>query len=98
MKRLRDYLRHIVEACDRISAYTHGLDKDMFTVNILVQDAVIRNFEIIGEASRNILRHHPDMAGNHPQIAFQAAYEMRNALSHGLFSGRPGNRLADHCR
>ena len=49
------------------------------------QDAVIRNFEIIGEASRNIERHHPIFANEHSYLPFGFAYEMRNALSHGYF-------------
>ena len=46
---------------------------------------MIRNLEIVGEASRNILKHHPDFAASHPQLPLQSAYEMRNFLSHGYF-------------
>jgi uncharacterized protein with HEPN domain len=49
------------------------------------QDAVIRNFEIIGEASRNIQRRYPDFANQHSDVPWGLAYEMRNALSHGYF-------------
>jgi uncharacterized protein with HEPN domain len=51
----------------------------------MIQDAVIRNFEIIGEASRNIERLFPEFIEEHPEIPFIDAYEMRNALSHGYF-------------
>lgn len=50
---LADYLAHILEAIDRIDRYTYDMDELAFLNNELVQDAVIRNFEIIGEASRN---------------------------------------------
>lgn len=53
-RRLADYLAHILEAIDRIDRYTKGMDKTGFLNSQLVQDAVIRNFEIIGEASNNI--------------------------------------------
>ena len=54
--RLLDYLRHIVEAIERIGRYTKDMDELGFAQNQMVQDAVIRNFEIMGEASRNIER------------------------------------------
>jgi len=46
---------------------------------------VIRNFEIIGEASRNIDRNCPDFTAAHPDLPLVNAYEMRNALAHGYF-------------
>jgi uncharacterized protein with HEPN domain len=45
----------------------------------MIQDAVIRNFEIIGEASRNIERLFPEFIEEHTDIPFIDAYEMRNA-------------------
>jgi len=57
--RVADYLEHILEATRRIEDYCHGMDQKAFLSNRLVQDAVIRNFEIIGEASRNIERVDP---------------------------------------
>lgn len=51
----------------------------------MTQDAVIRNFEIIGEASHNIAIHHPDFAATHPELPLAFAYQMRNAVSHGYF-------------
>ena len=50
---------HTTEAIERIQRYTGGLDKAGFVRSQLVQDAVIRNFEILGEASRNIERRSP---------------------------------------
>lgn len=83
--RLPDYLGHVRQAIDRIQRYTDGMDEAAFRGSPLVQDAVIRNFEIIGEACRNILRDHPDFAASHPQLPLSGAYEMRNALAHGYF-------------
>lgn len=84
-QRLSDYLSHIIEAIDRIWCYTEDMDDMGFYNNQMVQDAVIRNFEIIGEASRNIERFYPQFAHVHPEIPLSFAYEMRNALSHGYF-------------
>jgi uncharacterized protein with HEPN domain len=49
----------------------------------LIQDAVIRNLEVIGEASRNIERADPAFVAKHPEMEFANARAMRNALSHG---------------
>ena len=54
--RLSDYLTHILQATERIIRYTESMDESAFLLNELVQDAVIRNFEILGEASSNILK------------------------------------------
>ena len=46
---------------------------------------MIRNFEVIGEAANNIKKYHPDFVTQHPEVPFNFAYEMRNALVHGYF-------------
>lgn len=84
-QRLIDYLGHILQAIGRIERYTGELDEVGFLQNELVQDAVIRNLEIIGEASRNIERHFPDFVTAHPELPLAFAYQMRNAISHGYF-------------
>jgi len=47
------------------------------------QDAVVRNFEIIGGACNNISKKHPEFASQHAEVPWGFAYEMRNALTHG---------------
>jgi len=85
VNRLRDDLSHILEAISRVQAYTAGMDETAFRASQLTQDAIIRNIEIIGEASRNIIRQHPDLAASHPHLRLNAAYLMRNKVSHGYF-------------
>lgn len=48
-----------------------------------MQDAVIRNIEIIGEASNNIQRVAPEFAARHDDIPWQVMYTMRNRVAHG---------------
>lgn len=48
------YIEHMQTCIRRIREYTDGLDKDQFLESHLIQDAVIRNFEIIGEATKNL--------------------------------------------
>lgn len=66
-----DYLDHILEAIDRIGLYTADLDKVGFLNNSMVQDAVIRNLEIIGEAANNIQRVAPEFVVKYPDIPWQ---------------------------
>lgn len=82
---LREYLGHILEAIERIEKYVEDMDEIAFLENELVQDAVIRNLEIIGEASRNILKHFPSFAAQNQDLPLATAYQMRNALAHGYF-------------
>ena len=84
-QRLADYLAHIIEAIERIHRYINGMDESAFLNNQLVQDAVIRNFEIIGEASHNIEMHYPEFAATNPELPLAFAYQMRNAVAHGNF-------------
>lgn len=84
--RLPDYLGHIVDAVERINRYTEGMDEATYSENSMVQDAVIRNIEIIGEASNNIRKRYPDFAERHTDLPLAIAYETRNAISHGYFS------------
>ncbi len=84
-RRIVDYLGHIVEAIERIERYCAGLSEAAFLDNEMTQDAVIRNLEIIGEASHNIATHYPQFAANHPELPLAVAYQMRNAVAHGYF-------------
>jgi uncharacterized protein with HEPN domain len=45
-----------------------------------------RNIEVIGEAARNIDRHHPEFAALHADVPWQDIYLMRNRVAHGYFS------------
>lgn len=83
--RIETYLEHILEAIKRINEYTYDMIDLTFYNDKLVQDAVIRNFEIIGEAACNIDRYHSDFLKEHPELPFRQAYEMRNSLAHGYF-------------
>ena len=78
-----DYLGHIVQAIERIQRYTANVTEQIFLSDELVQDAVIRNIEIVGEAAKNIQRVDPGFASKHEEIPWQVMYAMRNRLSHG---------------
>ena len=85
-KPLDEFIRHILIGIEKIERHTKGLDLQSFIANDLIQDAVIRNLEVIGEASKNILKHYPEFSTSRPEIQLSAAYQMRNAVSHGYFA------------
>ncbi|MCG7657417.1 HepT-like ribonuclease domain-containing protein [Wielerella bovis] len=84
--RLKDYVQHILQAIERIEDYCEDETELSFLNNEMLQDAVVRNLEIIGEASNNILKKCPDFAAQHPDLPLKSAYEMRNAVAHGYFA------------
>jgi uncharacterized protein with HEPN domain len=83
--RIPDYLGHIVEAIERIYQYVSDMDEVAFLEDRKTQDAVIRNFEVIGEAARNIERNHAQFAAAHPEVPWTVIYTMRNRVAHGYF-------------
>ena len=85
-KPLDEFIRHILIGIEKIERHTKGLDLQGFIANDLIQDAVIRNLEVVGEASKNILKHYSEFSTSRPEIQLSAAYQMRNAVSHGYFA------------
>jgi uncharacterized protein with HEPN domain len=83
--RLEDFLAHIQESINRIFAYTKPLSEQDFLSNAMVQDAVVRNFEIMGEAAHHVLDRCQNLVSNDEQTALKNAYKMRNVLVHGYF-------------
>ncbi len=49
------YMRHIAGALDKIASYTRGLTQAEFDASSMIQDAVVRQFEVIGEATKNVI-------------------------------------------
>ena len=81
MRSDRERLLDIVEAIERIgNQVTRG--RSVFIEDVLVQTAVIRWIEIIGEAARAIS---PELREAHPEIPWRQVVAMRNILVHGYF-------------
>ena len=82
-ERVEDYLGHIAEAITRATGYIRSLpDVEAFETNPLVQDAVVRNIEIIGEAVSHIARAAPGFTDQHPEIPWAQMRAMRNVVIH----------------
>jgi uncharacterized protein with HEPN domain len=74
----RVYLAHILECIDRVEQYTHG-GREAFFREALIQDAVIRNMEIIGEAAKRV---DDDYRTANPQIPWRGMAALRDVLIH----------------
>ena len=83
--RIPDYLEHILEAIRRIRRYTKGMDETTFRVDERTQDAVIRNIEIIGEATSNISHADEHFVEQHSEVPWKLMRAMRNRVAHGYF-------------
>lgn len=86
-QRVEDYLGHIAEAIERATGYVQPLpDRAAFEQNPQVQDAVVRNIEIIGEAVNHINRAAPEFIAQHPELPWQQMRDMRNIVIHAYFA------------
>jgi uncharacterized protein with HEPN domain len=75
-------LDDICEALDRIEQYTSGMSFDVFSKDHKSVDAVVRNLEIIGEASNRLPA---DFKGSHPQIEWHKVVGLRHRIVHEYF-------------
>ena len=73
------YLRHILDSIDQINTYVAGIDSKEFSQNRLLQDAVARNLEIIGEAAKRLS---PEARKATPTIPWKRITGMRDKLIH----------------
>jgi uncharacterized protein with HEPN domain len=81
-ERAQDYLEHILEAFERIQRYTTTKSETDFMADTLLQDAVLRNLGIIGEAAHRLLADAPEFAAMHPEIPLAKIYATRNRITH----------------
>ena len=75
-------IKDILQAIDNIEQYTQNMTAFQFKKNKLVIDAVIRNFEIIGEASVHIPQ---AFRNDHSHVPWKQMTAMRNILIHEYF-------------
>ncbi len=85
MRRERSYILYLEDvqvSMQRILEYVEGLQFDTFSKDYRTIDAVVRNFEIIGEAARHV----PDRIKElYPYVPWMEMYYFRNKISHEYF-------------
>ncbi len=78
MKNQRLYLIDILECIERIQSYVSE-GREAFMSNRMIQDAVVRNFEIIGEATKQLSL---ELRQSHPRIPWQQVAGLCDVLIH----------------
>jgi uncharacterized protein with HEPN domain len=76
------YLQHVLDAIARIEEYLQDIDEETFYQQYLVQDGVIRQLEIIGEAIRRLPK---ELRGRYAHVPWQDIAGMRDKLIHDYF-------------
>jgi len=78
----KEFLLDMIEAIKRIELYTNELSYQDFSKKIETQDAVVRNFEIIGEAVKNISKKMKTLYNN---VQWKEIAGMRDEVIHFYF-------------
>jgi len=76
------YLRDILNSIKKIEKYVYKLSYKEFSKNLMIIDAVVRNFEIIGEATKNLSK---EIKFSHPEVPWKEIAGMRNKVIHEYF-------------
>jgi uncharacterized protein with HEPN domain len=76
------YLKHIRDSINKIYLYTGNITLEVFFENSMIHDAVIRQFEIIGEATNNITN---DFRLKYETVPWKNMIALRNKVIHGYF-------------
>lgn len=77
------FLSHILEACDHIMEFIKDKNFENFNQSRLIQSAVIRELEIIGEATKNISE---EIRNKFKNIPWKKIAGMKDKLTHGYFT------------
>lgn len=76
------YLRHMLDAIDRIAEYVADLEEEAFLDDRILQDAVVRQLEILGEAAGRVSKATCETS---PSIPWAKITGMRHRLIHDYF-------------
>jgi len=78
----RFFLEHILESIRLIEQYTENMTLEQFIEDPVIQDAVVRRLEIIGEAVKNLPQ---DLRDAHPTVPWRKIAGARDVLIHQYF-------------
>ncbi|MFO3796332.1 MAG: DUF86 domain-containing protein [Anaerolineales bacterium] len=78
----REFLSDVLEAIRRIQAYTTGMTFEAFLGDTKTQDAVVRNLEIIGEATKRLS---DEVRERYPTVPWKSMAGIRDRLIHHYF-------------
>ena len=78
----RLFLYDILGCCDNIEFYIDGVSEIEFQNNKMMQDALVRNIEVIGEAAKNLSK---ELIENNPAVSWSQIMRMRDKIVHHYF-------------
>ncbi len=78
----KERLNHIIESVENIFEFTAGYYYEQFTGNKMLKFAIIKNLEIIGEASNLLTK---ELKEQNPQIEWKSIIGLRHILVHGYY-------------
>ena len=78
----RLFLADMMDAITKIEKWTAGMSSEKFLADGLLQDAVVRNLEILGEAAKNIPE---DLRSRYPEIPWKRIAGFRDIAIHDYF-------------
>ena len=76
------YIYDILECCDTIASYIADVSDIEFQNNKMMQDALVRNIEVIGEAAKNLSK---ELRDDNPEISWSQIMRMRDKIVHHYF-------------
>lgn len=76
------YLSEMIDAVDAIEDFTHGMDREDFLCDAKTESAVVRQFEILGEAAKAIPENIKALV---PNLPWSKIAGMRDRLIHAYF-------------
>jgi uncharacterized protein with HEPN domain len=85
-QRLKAYLDHMIQAIEQVCEYLADVTEAQFLSSRLLQDGVVRNLEVIGEAANQVIKKFPEFSAIHSDVPWEAVYYMRNRVIHGYAS------------
>lgn len=76
------YVEHMLDAIERIESYLTGVDRETFDKDPILQDALVRQLEVLGEAAGRVS---PERTSQHTEIPWSKITGMRHKLIHDYF-------------
>ena len=76
------FLDDVEESLDHILKYTRGITREAFLASPVIRDAVAWNFEVMGEAVKNLP---DDLKARYPGVEWRKIAGLRDTIAHGYF-------------